>query len=673
MKKSLIAVIIAVALVGVSLGVMGVTGVFSPNSSSPSSSSSSGSSTQENSSSSSSGNELYRVERDSLQNILSSNVETANMKEVYLLLEGDTAVIQKLTSGIYIGEMAHALLGEVIAFGYYSDGNWYVGTPGEANFKKFNKVTNVIFNYQIGCGEPLAFSKTDLSIYGDKTVISFIEGQFNEKVAEGGIVESILPLLPDGIEGIINRLLEMTVQDLYNITDGDYTFVTNFIDQTDIDEIINFVFDVIELTQDAKYTQLRTALCETFNGKVKNVEINENAQVNTLINAYFDSVPANNTNNTARFYLTKLYRNVLIKDFKTATEEFEVDEIIEIVCEIALAEADEQTSEQIEKWQEYLTDIFDGKLKELKINANANLEDPIKEILSESGIENYENLASTLAKLIKESITLNEQIKENEENRSAKIAEYIANLTGYDTQDPVASKLVQEISQIYADLLGGSIDSVEQFVSNYGELTLAQIDGYLNGYLSEILGYTSESLKDEILQKTVKEIYDETQKVIDDSSLNTEEVLENIKQANGDIELIYAELKKVIEVFVEENRDKTIGEILGAESNLDSTIANVTIGEIVDLINGKQGGEAHSLKLSTLDDILLKGEVYKLLEEYSLEKALNLTLFDLTSIFRAEATDNALKILEDLPLSSVLNLIQDLTKEYSQEIQPEEN
>lgn len=673
MKKSLIAVIIAVALVGVSLGVMGVTGVFSPNSSSPSSSSSSGSSTQENSSSSSSGNELYRVERDSLQNILSSNVETANMKEVYLLLEGDTAVIQKLTSGIYIGEMAHALLGEVIAFGYYSDGNWYVDAPGEANFKKFNKVTNVIFNYQIGCGEPLAFSKTDLSIYGDKTVISFIEGQFNEKVAEGGIVESILPLLPDGIEGIINRLLEMTVQDLYNISDGDYTFVTNFIDQTDIDEIINFLFDVIELSQDAKYTQLRTALCETFNGKVKNVEINENAQVNTLISAYFASAPVNDTNITAEFYLTKLYRNVLIKDFKTTTEEFEVDEIIEIVFEIALAEADEQKSAQIEKWQEYLTDIFDGKLKELKINANANLEDPIKEILSESGIENYENLASTLAKLIKESITLNEQIKENEENRPAKIAEYIAKLTGYDTQDPVASALVQEISQIYADLLGGSIDGVEQFVSNYGDLTLSQIDVYLNGYLSELLGYTSESLKDEVLQKTVKEIYDETQKVIDDSSLNTEEILENIKQANGDIELIYAELKKVIEVFVEENRDKTIGEILGAESNLDSTIANITIGEIVDLINGKQSGEAHSLKLSTLDDILLKGEVYKLLEEYSLEKVLNLTLFDLTSIFRAEATDNALKILEDLPLSSVLNLIEDLTKEYSQEIQPEEN
>ena len=70
---------------------------------------------------------------------------------------------------------------------------------------------------------------------------------------------------------------------------------------------------------------------------------------------------------------------------------------------------------------------------------------------------------------------------------------------------------------------------------------------------------------------------------------------------------------------------------------------------------------------------MLKGEVYKLLEEYSLEKVLNLTLFDLTSIFRAEAIDNDLKILEDLPLSDFLNLIQDLAEEYGQEPKPEEN
>ena len=90
-KKGLAILLSVLATVGVGLGVASLAGAFDNPSDSSSQFESSNSSTAQ---SSTEKDELTVVERESSIDLISSNFNEVTLKNVYLLIEGDTSIIQ---------------------------------------------------------------------------------------------------------------------------------------------------------------------------------------------------------------------------------------------------------------------------------------------------------------------------------------------------------------------------------------------------------------------------------------------------------------------------------------------------------------------------------------------------------------------------------------------------
>ncbi len=638
-KKLIIIILSVLAVAGAGVGVAGVAGVFSP----PESSSSQSSSNQD---SSSAKEEIVKVELPAVDERLSSNVETVNLKDVYLIFEGDVAVIGKVFDGVTVGAIASHYLQDYLEIGYYSDGNWW--TVKDSKFKKCNKILTVIFDYEIGCGEPLALSQSDLTKYGNTKVITFFENQFEIEISS--LLESDLitdDLFP-GILGFTDRIFQMTVNDLYNLTDGDYTYVKNFIEQTDVDEVINLIFDVLSIapqTSKENYSELRKILRATLNGKITQITVDESIEIIDIVNA----IPSLTIK--SKLALMNLYADVTVGSFKTATLNLDVDKFIEAVS-IVLLEEGNFDKEEIDKQKLRLTELFDGTLNNLTINKDGDVEGLLTDILTVFGSANAAEKAKELAPIIIQIITLRESVRVDTENLESDISTFIQNSFGCNMDDPIIASFVADISKATASLVNGSTSDLENFAEVYGSLTIGEIDGYLGGKISKLIG--SENFA-AISQTTVSDIKLAIDKSLGNTSINLGELLTNLKNANGDIQLIYNELKKSYDVWFEANKDKTLGELLGEGVITDEKIANIKIGELLGVSLDPD------LRLSTLDDLLFNRAIENALEGSGLEEILKLTTTDLRSILNLQASENSLNILENISLKDLLDFVQSQT------------
>ncbi len=637
-KKLIIIILSVLAVAGAGVGVAGVAGVFSP----PESSSSQTSSNQD---SSSAKEEIVKVELPAVGERLNANVEKINLKDVYLIFEGDTAVIGKAFEGVTVGEIVCHYLQDYLEIGYYSDGNWW--TVKDSKLKKCNKILTVIFDYEIGCGEPLALSQSDLTKYGNTKVITFFENQFEIEISS--LLESDLitdDLFP-GILGFTDRIFQMTVNDLYNLTDGDYTYVKNFIEQTDVDEVINLVFDVLSIapqTSKENYSELRKILRVTLNGKITQITVDESIEIIDIVNA----IPSLTIK--SKLALMNLYADVTIGNFKTATLNLDVDKFIEAVS-IVLLEEGNFDKEEIDKEKLRLTELFDGTLNNLTINKDGDVEGLLTDILTAFGSANAAENAKELAPIIIQIITLRESVRVDTENLESDISTFIQNSFGCNMDDPIIASFVADISKATASLVNGSTSDLENFAAVYGSLTIGEIDGYLGGKISKLIGNNFATIS----QTTVGDIKLAIERSLKNTSINVDELLTNLKNANGDIQLVYNELKKTYDVWFEANKDKTLGGLLGEGVITDEKIANIKIGELLGVSLDPD------LRLSTLDDLLFNRAIEKALEGSGLEGILKLTTTDLRSILNLQASENSLNILENISLKDLLDFVQSQT------------
>ena len=601
--KKIIAIVLAVLVVaGAGVGIaVGINNQNPSNSSQiqssqQSSESSSQSSSQSNSSSSQ--DQLTKIEFPELKESLTSNVDAVNLKDVYLLMQGDTAVIGKTFDGLNLGTIACSLLGEELQLGYYSDGNWY-SKNSKGELKKCHKVLRVIFNYQFGSGKPIELSQSDLQKYGKDTLITYFEDQFEMEDISSTLEKLPSNLMP-GLIGFAKRLMQITVKDVYDLSNGDYTYIETFIKETDVDEVIDLIFDITTFVSEENYDGMRPVLKEVLNGKVNEIEIDGSVTVNKIINAYPST---DDFTNAVKIEIMNLYKRVTLDQLKQATLELEAHDVIDAIVEIAIAGGEDV--DKTDEWGARYKNLLSGTIGDLTINKDGDIEGALLDILNATDLENAQEIANKTAPIIKYVLIFAEKVEENNENMQSAISELIINVFGADVQNPVVSAFVEQLSSAITSILNGSFEDLEKFCVDNNDLTLSEIDGYLGGKISEVMG--SENFN-KISTVTVGNIYDAITSSLNDSSLNGEQLLENIKNANGDVVAIIKELEKFINDWITENEDVTLGELFGDNVELDSLIANVTIGELLGNKNNR------SLKLSTLDDLILAYAVSNLLE-----------------------------------------------------------
>ena len=194
--------------------------------------------------------------------------------------------------GVVLGDLVKDLLGDTLIFDFYSDGNWYLGELGNENFAPFNSVVNALFNYEIISGKPLSLNEEELAKFGEKTVISILEGQFNFRIKnlfvqacpEEGYLKEIIP-----------PMFDMTVNELCDLLNGEVTFFEEYLELCQgvfapiADEEVYLIIDEVSIF-------------------LKNLLGNEDIVL--------DEIKA-------------LYGDVLIRDFFDATGDLDVDAVIE--------------------------------------------------------------------------------------------------------------------------------------------------------------------------------------------------------------------------------------------------------------------------------------------------------------------------------------------------------
>ena len=658
MKKKILLIALAViAAAGISVGIVALAGGFSSkdNSSSLSQSSPLGSSS---SNSANDQPEIFKIDIDPVFDKVNENFSSVTLKDVYLIADGEYSGLYKIMNDVRVGDLAQTILSSFIDVGYYSDGNWYIAKDGELT--RLNKVTCAIFDYDVGSKQALALSEADIRIYGSKTVVSFIESDLKISFSE------VLPLLPDGIENIFSRTFELTVSDLYDISNGDYTFVDQFIKETDIDEITNFVIDVMEFSGENKYTEIRTALNNVLNGKLVSIEVNKSASVLSLINAYFSTQPSDDlTIVMAKAELMKWYNGVNIGDFITVTKTFDVDKVITSIVTVLTIDSTNVEPEEITRIQEWgnnLKDLLDCNLGELVINQDANFYKIIKDFMDENEVQDSHEKATRYSNLIIYYYEAVEYLEQANSLLNQSINNYLITFFECDKTNAEAVAFIDELSNAIASFVKGDLHSIRQFLDDNKSLTMDTVDGYLNGYISDCalsLGFEdTEFLKN----LTVGDLHLIICDVIDKSTISIEELFDAIALANGQISQIVEEIKIALEEIIESNKDRTLEEIFGDKIPFNSLFDNVTIGDL--FLPTEINSSNHSLKISTIDDILLEGLLYQTLKDTGLEALLNLTVDEYKTIFNLQASENTLNTLDGIKLIDLLNFIE---KNLSQE------
>ncbi|MBE5765201.1 MAG: hypothetical protein E7339_06365 [Clostridiales bacterium] len=600
MKKKILIIVLSVLLASATgVGIAALCGAFNSADNSSQSSSSLSQNSSEQSSLEDEGS-LEIVERVDVEATLSNNVEAVTLKDVYMLCDGDAYLIGDIFNGVTVGDLALYALGSTLNFNYYDDGNWY-SADKDGNLTAFNLVLKAIFEYQIGSGEPLALSADELEMIGDTRLITYFESQFGVEI--DSIIDNppaeLESLLPSGITSFVKRCIAITVKDLYDITNGDYTYFKEFIENTDVDEITNLLFDLLEFDSSKSYVKLRAVITNLLNGKLTEITVDESVTVYSIVDAYF----ANTTEFTdfeweLKNQLSNIYGNkTTVGQFKEVTLALDIDSVINNISALAKTLVNEEEIQNIDDVATQLKEVLSGTLGDIKLEISGT---KIKELLTEA--------------------------------------------LGITVNGEEGNAFITDLSNAVAQLLNGSLDLIDTFLTNNENLTLADIDGYLDGAISK---FVTDSGYDwaQISSLKIADIKALIEDIKNDSSNG--DISTDIENANGNVAEIVAVITDFINEWLDENQEISLKELLNDYITIEGELADLKVGELLDK------------KLFSLDDLILNGALNELMNGTGVEDLLTtLTVNDLYSILTLSASQDALDALDEINLSEVFALIE---------------
>ena len=546
---------------------------------------------------------LEFITRDDPVLAIETNVGEITLKDVYLLSQGQTEVAGKAFEGVVLGDFASTFLAEIIIVSYGSDGNWYI-TADPYNPTKFNPVTNAIFNYQIGSGKPLALSELELKLYGGQKLINVFGTQFGIYKLD----EMLISMLPTTSQPFIQRMLQITVNDLYAISCGDYTYLESFIAETTSDEIINLAFDVASIMGVA-FPLTQAVLVDLVeideNG---NLVVNENVKVADILDAVTEiAVYAEVTDTDVVFdeIINLIGKETTIAGLEEAVLSIEFDTLVDSAANLfkhfcpeesalieetfatikakaegALGEL-EVTEQQISVWFDDVISKIEGSYPEIALSLEA-----LKELFADTLAENFAddllnleidtiiNSASDL--LISLSPENESAINETKETLLVLFSGTVGNLT-IDSKMEVGV-LLNWLEEVLAQYVANEIiDAV--FVMFDNLLGNTPLDCLMNNVLSISV--------DDLIDSLVEVIYTATN---NDALFELEEVLTNLLDGT-------VGTPEYSQEYFDANSNKTLGELLGEDGNALTEIGlgallQLSVGDIVSLVEGNPTSNA---------------------------------------------------------------------------------
>lgn len=609
MKKKILIIVLSVLLASAAgVGIAALCGAFNSADNSSQSSSSLSQNSSEQSSLEDEGS-LEIVERVDVEATLSNNVEAVTLKDVYMLCDGDAYLIGDIFNGVTVGDLALYALGSTLNFNYYDDGNWY-SADKDGNLKSFNYVLSVIFEYQIGSGKPLGFSEAELTMMGSTAVVTYFESQFGIEITSilNNPPAELESLLPAGITSFLSRCLEITVRDLYNLTNGDYSYIEEFIQETDVDEITNLVFDVLEFDSTRSYVKLRALLVKMLNGKLTEITVDESVTINSIVEAYFENTTEyTDFEKELRKQLMTVYGfDVTVGQFKEVTLGLDIDSVINNISALAKTLVNEEEIQNIDDVATQLKEVLSGTLGDIKLEISGT-----------------------------------------------KIKELITEALGITVNGEEGNAFITDLSNAVAQLLNGSLDLIDTFLTNNENLTLADIDGYLDGAISK---FVTDSGYDwaQISSLKIADIKALIEDIKNDSSNG--DISTDIENANGNVAEIVAVITDFINEWLDENQEISLKELLNDYITIEGELADLKVGELLDK------------RLFSLDDLILNGALNELMQGTGTEGLLTaLTLNDLYSILTLSASEDALDALDEINLSEVFALIEKINEQTNAE------
>lgn len=198
------------------------------------------------------------VVRNDIETTITENVMNLTVGQITSAFsdESGAKILQlknAVLNDVLIGDFAQIYIGDVIKFNYYDDGVWRL-----SNGVAFTPVPNAIFNYQIGSDKPLNLTSDQLVLYGNNTVISCFTDLFAINAS------TIIPEFSGDAGTILNAFTAITVNELYAITAGDYTFFANFASETQMSILVGAICELSGLTDETAIATIKAGISGTI-------------------------------------------------------------------------------------------------------------------------------------------------------------------------------------------------------------------------------------------------------------------------------------------------------------------------------------------------------------------------------------------------------------------------
>ena len=278
------------------------------------------------------------VNREVFTLALESNVMGITLNQLESAVTTETGLLdlrEIVFRDILLGDIAQLLIGETVSFGYYDDGNWYL-----SNGAKFTPVPNAIFNYKLSEGGALALSEAQLALYGKNTVLSCFTELFAINASQ------VIPQLPGDLGAILNVFMNITVQELYDLTAGNPQFFVDFLNETRASTLVGALLEGASYAVASEYGELFAAVNNMTDallaGSIANPSFNANVLVLDLIdsthdifNCFISSAVIDEIFEQAAI----LYEDTTVADFAAATKDLLVDAVIGSLANVVIAAA----------------------------------------------------------------------------------------------------------------------------------------------------------------------------------------------------------------------------------------------------------------------------------------------------------------------------------------------
>ncbi|MBR3864846.1 MAG: hypothetical protein IKJ19_07040 [Clostridia bacterium] len=560
---------------------------------------------------------LEIITRDDVVQTVETNVNMISLMDTYLLYKGNNQLVKKVFNGVVVGDFMSKALDGIIMVGYGSDGNWYV-TADPYNPTKFNAVMNAIFNYQIASGKPLALSQIELTLYGGQKLINVFGTQFGIYNIDSMLTE----ILPATSAPFIQRMLGMTVNDLYALSSGDYTYVENFIEQTHPDEIINLVFDMASLLG-YSLPKTQATLVDLIEYDEYGLFINEDVLVGDILASLEEMATFAGVENA----------DAMFEDLEMLLgEETSIGEVVNVLMEIEFdVIVDSFAKAFVELYPNDATlidEIFatfkakaDGKIGELVINeqnVSVWIDDVIAKVEDQALVASLEAVSDLLY-----DITVEDILHGFGALLVDDVIDTLATIASVNT--PENAQLIEDVMVLLQKVFDGTIESLQYNPNLYVSELLVSVNDIINNFVvNDILDEAFKELEALYDHTTLGSLNDDTMALdIDCVITSSVSVLsEAIEDAEG-----LRELEEILCNLL----DGTIGEPIVDESYLQEN-GNKTLNELV-------------------------GEYFTSINETEMQKFLNLTLKDIVSLVEGELTQNAISVLDSISYFEVVDYL----------------